>query len=244
MPMTKVFMVRADLCGHCFASANVYNPNFLRYFFFRLLQCRWAARNPNADQNQSHARGQGRKSEVAGDVDHGAGLAVADSRVRNIVDAGKNKTIVSDTLVVWCFSPDTYSLFFFLLRSWRFEDNRDPRTRGRYSRERQRSPPSRRSRDRSRDRGGRRRSRSTSNDRFGGRRNRSNWKKGPMSPEQPPPPMTGPNSFGMTQQQLYDPNVYNQSYPGNQMGYYYISIQRRVLWIQSFNINTIHFIVD
>lgn len=31
--------------------------------------------------------------------------------------------------------------------------------------------------------------------------------------------MTGPNSFGMTQQQLYDPNVYNQSYPGNQMGY-------------------------
>lgn len=98
-------------------------------------------------------------------------------------------------------------------------DDRDPRTRGRYSRERQRSPPSRRSRDRSRDRGGRRRSRSTSNDRFGGRRNRSNWKKGPVSPELPPPPMSGQNNFGMAQQQMYDPNIYNQNYQANQMGY-------------------------
>lgn len=97
----------------------------------------------------------------------------------------------------------------------RFED-RDPRTRGRYSRERQRQ----RSRDRVPRQG--RRSRSKSNDRFSsggaGRRNRSNWKKGPVSPEPPPPPMSS-NSFNMPPQQIYDPNVYNANYPQNQMGY-------------------------
>lgn len=102
----------------------------------------------------------------------------------------------------------------------RFED-RDPRTRGRFSRDRQRrTPSSGRSRDRSRDRGprqGRRsRSRSKSNERFqGGRRNRPGWKKGPMSPE----PTMPPNNFGMPPQQMYGPNVYNAGYPSNAMGY-------------------------